>query len=110
MVSQLFIGRDCKAYPPGREPFEVKVGIYQPVPQADHSWRCDLYLGDILKDERCGLGVDEWSALQAGMQMVWLELAFRKSVGWHFEFWDGQSDDVDELLPQWGQCLPSGFE
>lgn len=110
IVTRLFVGRDCRAHPPGGPPFEVRVGGCQPVPQEDHCWRCELYLGDILREERAGFGADEWSALQAGMQMVWIELAFRKSVGWRFEFWEGESADVDELLPHWGQALPSRFE
>jgi hypothetical protein len=109
-MTPLFVGIDCKACPPGGTPFEVRIGVCQPVPQEDHSWRCDLYLGDILREERCNFGLDEWSALQAGMQMVWIELAFRKSIGWRFEFWGGETTDVDVLLPQWGRALRPQFE
>jgi hypothetical protein len=99
------VSRGCQVQPPGRPAFFTKVGVMRPTQKDGKWWECRLSLPGILADERVALGADEWGALQMGMQLVWIEIDHKAQTGWQFFFWNGESSDVDQLLPHWGREL-----
>lgn len=99
------VSRDCQVQPPGGPAFFTRVGVQQPVQKDGKWWECKLSLPGILEDDRVAFGVDEWDALQAGMQLVWIELDHKAKTGWEFSWWNGETTDVDQLLSQWGREL-----
>jgi hypothetical protein len=106
MESELYISRQCEVHAPGAQPFTTVVGILKPQQLDKWKWKCTLYLGEISNEERHAIGIDAWHAIQSGMQMVFIELEFRQLQGWKFLWFEGDSDDLEELLPPVGRALP----
>lgn len=101
-MTELFVSRKCTVYSPQGPEFSVQIGVFAPGTIADRAWQCKLSLEGILDEDRVAYGVDQWHALQMGMQ-IWMELSLKTAVGWHFSWFDGESMEPDELLPHWGQ-------
>ncbi|WBS00626.1 hypothetical protein OU994_20175 [Pseudoduganella sp. SL102] len=99
------VSRGCQVLAPGRPIFFARVGVFRPTQVEGKWWQCKLSLPGIVDDERVAFGCDEWDALQAGMQMVWIELDHKARTGWTFTWWNGESSDVNQLLPHWGREL-----
>lgn len=108
-MTELFVSRTCIAYPPHGAAFMTRIGVFPPMSADQQVWQCKLSLDKILDEERIAFGADQWQALQAGMQMAWLELTLKTATGWRFSWWNGESMDVDELLPQWGKEVAPKF-
>lgn len=102
-MTELFVSRKCTVHSPQGPEFSVQIGVFAPGPIADRAWQCKLSLEGILDEDRVAYGVDQWHALQMGMQMIWMELSLKTAVGWRFSWFDGESMEPDELLPHWGQ-------
>jgi hypothetical protein len=99
------VTRECEVKPPSGMSFHTRVGVMRPVQRDGKWWECKLSLPGILEDERIAFGIDEWDALQQGMQLLWIELDHKAKTGWHFSWWNGESSDVNQLLPHWGREL-----
>lgn len=106
MTNQIFISRNCIAYPPSGAPFEAQIGICKPSQSTEWGWQCQLHLPGIADMELSAYGIDEWHAVQMGMHLVWVELDFKNSTGWRFEWWGGNNTDTHELLPPYGRAVP----
>jgi hypothetical protein len=108
-MTDLFVSRTCTAYPPQGPAFLVEIGVFPPVATEQRGWQCKLSLDGVLDEERLAFGVDQWQALQMGMQMVWLEITFKAAMGWRFGWFNGESMDLAELLPHWGRQVAPTF-
>lgn len=108
-MTELLVSRVCTAYPPQGPPFLARIGVFSPVVTEHQAWECKLSLDGILDDERNGFGVDQWDALQMGMQMIWVELSLKTKMGWRFAWSNGENMEIDELLPLWGKEVASKF-
>lgn len=108
-MTELFVSRVCTAYPPQGQAFVARIGVFAPAETEQQAWQCKLSLDGILDEERLGFGVDQWHALQMGMQMVWVELSFKAKIGWRFTWSNGEHMHIDELLPHWGEEVPPKF-
>ena len=102
-MSGLFVSRKCTAYAPQGPEFSVQIGIFAPALNEDQAWQCKLSLDGIMDADRVAYGVDQWHALQMGMQMIWVELTLKTAMGWRFSWFDGENMEPDELLPHWGR-------
>jgi len=102
-MTELFVSRKCTAHPPQGSGFSVQLGVFAPAATADRGWQCKLSLEGIQDEDRVAYGIDQWHALQMGMQMIWIELSLKTTMGWRFSWFDGESMEPDELLPHWGQ-------
>lgn len=108
-MTDLFVSRTCFAHPPDRTSFSVQIGVFAPVSTEQQSWHCKLSLDGLLDEERLAFGIDQWQALQMGMQMVWLEVTLKTAMGWRFAWSNGDNMAPGALLPHWGTELAPKF-
>lgn len=102
-MTELFVSRKCIVHPPQTPGFSIQIGVFPPAFTEDQAWQCKLSLEGIQDEDRVAYGVDQWQALQMGMQMIWIELSLKTAMGWRFSWLDGESMEPDEILPPWGR-------
>ncbi len=105
-MSILVVERLLSVTTPSGDVFETSVGLRDVEQVGDFHWRCIVDLGRIKEEPRSAFGVDSWHVFQAGMQMVFVELNFKKCTGWKFNWLNGEEEDLQLLLPAVGRLLP----
>ena len=98
-MSNLIVERPCIAISPDGERIETCIGLEKPEQLDVYRWDCKLNFGKLDFEERRAFGIDGWQALQLGMEMMHVELDFKSLTGWKFLWFEGTSDNLEELWP-----------
>jgi hypothetical protein len=103
MNKDLLVSRECDVLPPNMPSFRCRIGVLKPEQIGQWQWKCKVQLDGIVDEERLVMGIDEWHTLQLGMEMIFTELEFKQMQGWRFLWFEGDSDDLKQLLPRLGR-------